>query len=196
MWVVKLGGSLASDPALLRRWAEALAADGAGKAVIVPGGGPFADRVRELQASLGFADAVAHRMAILAMEQFGLLLAGLAPALTPVDSEDGIREALRRGGVPVWLPAAMTLGNREIPESWDVSSDSLAAWLARRLDADQLVLVKSCAVPYGKAAPEELKRLGIVDAAFPDFVRGTGFPVLALSSQDHEAFRAMLPKVL
>lgn len=195
MWVVKLGGSLASDPALLRRWAEALAADGVGKVVVVPGGGPFADRVRESQDKLGFSDAVAHRMAILAMEQFGLMLAGLAPGLTPAATEDAIREVLRRGGVPVWLPAAMTVGRTDIPESWDVTSDSLAAWLARRLDAERLVLVKSCAVPQGEASPEELRRLGVVDAAFPDFMRGAGFSALALSSHGREAFRAALPKM-
>lgn len=195
MWVVKLGGSLAPDPALLRRWLEVLAASGAGKVVIVPGGGPFADQVRELQASLGFSDAAAHRMAILAMEQFGLLLAGLSPGLAPASSDDAIRKVLRGGSVPVWLPAAMTPGNPEIPESWDVTSDSLAAWLARRLGAERLVLVKSCAVPEGEASPEELRRLGIVDAAFPDFMRGARFPALALSKGTPAKLQAMLAAV-
>jgi aspartokinase-like uncharacterized kinase len=41
--VVKLGGSHVLS-ALLRRWLRAIAAD-AGKLVLVPGGGPFADGV-------------------------------------------------------------------------------------------------------------------------------------------------------
>jgi aspartokinase-like uncharacterized kinase len=192
IWVVKLGGSLASDPALLRRWLRLLGAGGAGRVVTVPGGGPFADRVRELQAALGFPDTTAHRMAILAMEQFGILLADLAPGLMTADSDKGIREALAGGAVPVWLPAAMTLGNPEIPESWDVTSDSLAAWLARRLDAERLVLVKSCAVPEGEAAPDELRRLGIVDAAFPDFLRGARVSPRAMNGGQHAEFQAML----
>jgi len=192
MWVVKLGGSLASDPALLRRWLEVLAAGGAGKVVIVPGGGVFADQVREAQATLGFSDSAAHRMAILAMEQFALMLAGMAHGLTPAESDEQVRQVLRRGGVAVWLPATMTFGNPEIPETWDVTSDSLAAWLALRLGAERLVLVKSCAMPGGDATPEELRRLGIVDTAFPDFMRGARYPVRALSKEDHPTMRAWL----
>lgn len=192
MWVVKLGGSLASDPLLLQRWLEVVAKDGAGKVVVVPGGGPFADLVRESQSKLGFSGSTAHRMAIIAMEQFGLTLAALAPGITPAESEDRILELLRQGGVPVWLPSAMTIGDPEIAESWDVTSDSLAAWLARRLGAERLVLVKSCAVPDDQALPEELRLLGIVDAAFPDFMRHAGFPALALSRQGHADFQATL----
>lgn len=192
VWVVKLGGSLASDPVQLQRWLEILATDGPGRVVIAPGGGPYADLVRESQARLGLPDATAHRMAILAMEQFALTLTALVPGLTPAESMDMIGHILRRGGVAVWLPAAMTIGNPEIPESWDVTSDSLAAWLARRLQAGRLVLVKSCAVPAGDIAPEELRRLEIVDAAFPAFVEGAGFPVLALRKDRHVALRTLL----
>src|SRR5512134_2366769 len=190
MWVVKLGGSLASDPALLPRWLAVLSANGAGRVVVVTGGGSFAEQVRESQAALGFSDATAHRMAILAMEQFGLMLANLAPGLVPAESEHEFRQVLRSGGVPVWLPAAMTIGSREIPENWDVTADSLAAWVARRLGAQQLVLVKSCAVPGAGATPEELRRLEIVDAAFPAFMRGARFPVLALHKDQHAALQA------
>jgi aspartokinase-like uncharacterized kinase len=192
VWVVKLGGSLASDPPVLRRWIEILAEAGAGKVVIVPGGGPFAEQVRALQGSLGCSDAAAHRMAILAMEQFGLLLADLAPGLATAHTERRIREILDGGGVAVWVPAAMTLGSAEITESWEVTSDSLAAWLARRLQAQALVLVKSCALPEGDTTPEELQRLGIADAAFPGFMRGAGFPLLALHKDRHPVLRWML----
>jgi 5-(aminomethyl)-3-furanmethanol phosphate kinase len=191
MWVVKLGGSLAFDPAL-KDWLRVLAETGRGRVVVVPGGGPFADTVREEQNRLGFDDATAHRMALHAMAQYGLMLAALAPGLTPAASADALRDVLRDGGVPVWLPVAMTIDNPEIRESWDITSDSLAAWLARRLDAENLVLVKSCAVPDEGATPMELARQGIVDAAFAEFMRGAGFPVLALHKDQHAALHSML----
>ena len=64
--VIKLGGSHAFAPQL-KDWIGAVAAQ-AGRIVLVPGGGPFADAVRDAQARMGFDDGAAHRMALLAME--------------------------------------------------------------------------------------------------------------------------------
>ncbi len=139
--VAKLGGSLAAS-ALLPDWLDAIAA-GAGHVVLVPGGGPFADAVRTTQHALGFDDATAHAMALLAMAQYGLFLAGRHAALLPAESPHAIADALRARRVPVWLPPR-TLGPADgVPASWDVSSDSLALWLAARLAVPALLLVKS-----------------------------------------------------
>lgn len=170
--VVKLGGSLA-DSGDLTGWLGALAGC-AGWAVVVPGGGPFADQVRALQQRLRFDDATAHHLAILAMEQFGRILAALEERLVPAASLDQIDQALRAAQVPVWMPAAMTLGRPEIPESWEVTSDSLAAWLAGELRAARLVLVKSAEPPPGPISAGELARKGLVDPAFPRFLPASG----------------------
>jgi aspartokinase-like uncharacterized kinase len=167
IWVVKLGGSLASGP-LLAQWLDVLAAGG-GRLVVVPGGGPFADEVRNMQQRWSFDDATAHRLALLAMEQYGLMLAGLRASLCPADSRQCILKLLGEGATPVWLPSRMALGRTDIPESWDVTSDSLAAWLAGQLAADCLVLVKSVAVEEGRTAGD-LVRLGVVDPALPGFL--------------------------
>ena len=78
MWVVKLGGSLQSFPGL-RDWVRLIAEQGGGRVVLVPGGGQFADAVRAAQRTAGFDDRTAHGMALFAMEQYGLMLAALAP---------------------------------------------------------------------------------------------------------------------
>ena len=126
--VVKLGGSLAFSTRL-RNWIEALAAC-AGRVVIVPGGGPFADAVRSAQPRMGFHDSAAHHMAVLAMEQYGRALASLNKALSPADSERAIHRDLANGRVPVWMPSQMVLRATDIAQSWEVTSDSLATWLA------------------------------------------------------------------
>jgi aspartokinase-like uncharacterized kinase len=167
--VVKLGGSLAGSP-LLTVWLDAIAAGG-GRLVLVPGGGPFADQVRESQRRWSFDDATAHHLALLAMEQYGLMLAGLQPRLRPAASRAEIRRVLAAGDVPLWLPTRMALGRPEIPETWDVTSDSLAAWLAVQLGAEGLLLVKSVAVAAGSSV-EDLAREGIVDPLLPGFLRG------------------------
>ena len=184
MWVIKLGGSLANYPDDLKRWLKALADAGRGRVVIVPGGSFFADWVREAQKQWGFDDAAAHAMGLRAMEQYGLMLCGLQKSFVPARTETEIRKALQENQVPVWLPV-QTLASEDLPPSWDVTSDSLAAWLARRLAAERLVLVKSCALPEGKMDMAELSRNGIVDAAFPGFIHAAAFEVWLVNREDH-----------
>lgn len=166
--VVKLGGSLLSSPrlpALLARLAEAGA-----PLVVVPGGGPFADAVRGAQERLAFSDDAAHRMAILAMEQTALLLADIEPRLAPAADEAGIARAHRDGRAALWLPAVLG-GEADVPARWDVTSDSLAVWLAIRLNAARLTLVKSAAVEPPDGPPQLWAANGLVDAYFPIICR-------------------------
>src|SRR5262245_9059824 len=137
VWVVKIGGSLAYAPEL-KPWLDTLAEFGGGRIIIVPGGGPFADEVRRAQKACGFNDGAAHHMALLAMEQYGLMMTGIRTDLIPVSSLKEMKQALSQGKVGVWLPSVMTVGNPDIPESWDLSSDSLAAWLSDTLHAEKL----------------------------------------------------------
>jgi aspartokinase-like uncharacterized kinase len=190
MWVIKLGGSMAGSPRLLE-WL-ALLAGAPVRLVIVPGGGPFADQVRAAQARWRFDDVAADRMAVLAMEQFGLMLAALQPGLRPAATRTAIRQVQRQGGVPVWLPARKTERRPELPTSWAVTSDSLAAWLAGVLEAQRLVLVKSAEPPPGPVTAAELGRLGLVDDAFAGFVAGARFETWCLAESRPEAMAAML----
>jgi dihydroneopterin aldolase len=191
--VIKVGGSCAASLDL-RRWTDAVAAC-AGRVVIVPGGGAFADTVRATQRTIGFDDAAAHHMALLGMEQFGRALASFDARLVPVDSLAGLRYGLRDNQVPVWLPTRMTLAAADVPASWDVTSDSLSAWLAGRLGARRLVLMKQVDLkktdlPHDSA--HALAARGIVDPAFPKFLAESGVPALILGPADHMAVAAAL----
>src|SRR5499427_3441981 len=170
--VIKLGGSFAFS-ACLRDWIAAIAGC-AGRAVIVPGGGPFADAVRAAQAQMGFDDRAAHRMALLAMEQYGCAIQSRHEALSLADSFDSIGRGLADGQVPVWLPTQMALGAADIPPSWDVTSDSLAAWLAGKIGAARLLLVKHVEPARGTARATDLASGNIVDKAFGKFLAASG----------------------
>jgi aspartokinase-like uncharacterized kinase len=167
--VVKVGGSYARHPRL-RDIASALAA-GSGRVVVVPGGGPFADCVRKAQPRIGFDDHAAHRMALLAMAEFGYALASLAPKLVPAPSLAAVRAAIGGAAVPVWLPFELLDSRPDVPESWDVTSDSLAAWLCRRVAAERLIFLKRVAPPADLSFTELIKR-GILDPMVPAFVAG------------------------
>jgi len=157
----------------------------------VPGGGPFADQVRDAQRRRPFDDATTHRMALLAMEQYGLMLCGLHPALRPAKSRAAIGRLRGQGLVPVWLPSAMALGRPEIEESWDVTSDSLAAWLAGALGLRHLVLVKS-APPPEPATAERLAAVGYIDPMLPALLRRYGIVARCVTAGEAADFGAAL----
>jgi len=186
--VVKLGGSLHDSPRL-SDWLDALARAG-GRIVLVPGGGPFADAVRAAQGRLGFSDTTAHRMALLAMEQYGLMLCDLNPDLRPVGNPQAITAAVARGLTPVWLPSAMCLGAQDIPENWSVTSDSLAVWLAHHLGAEAMALVK-----HRRDDVKSLQAMveaGQLDRQFTGFAARFAKPVRILGHDDPDALDAWL----
>lgn len=165
--VLKLGGAQARG-GRLGEWLDAVLPH-AGRLVVVPGGGPFADAVRVTQAQIGFDDVAAHEMAMMAMSQFGRALASLRPGFELSDSKVELRDALRRGRTPIWSPERMALAAGLKP-SWDLTSDSLAVWLAGELEAERVILVK-----HGTpASAAELARGGIVDPLFPAYLAKTG----------------------
>jgi aspartokinase-like uncharacterized kinase len=162
LWVIKLGGSFWAAEGLLA-WLEVLAKSAV---IVVPGGGVFADAVRQAQKRWGFDDQLAHRLAISAMHQYGLMLQGLWPELQTATQPSLLKEAIENGQSILWLPDAESLADPRINASWEVTSDSLAAWLAENLGAEHLLLVKSVNPPPGEAKISDLIDRGVVDSAF------------------------------
>lgn len=191
MWVVKLGGSLLRTEAL-RGWLKLLAEEGDGKVVIVPGGGVFADAVRATQATAGFDDVAAHRMALLAMEQYAWVLKSLLPELTMASSELEIAERSWQHRAIVWLPSRMVLADEHIAPSWDVTSDSLAAWLAHKVSADRLILIKHADHSSQPVAMRALIEAGVLDQAFAEFAARLHCPIHVIGIAQHAQFRRLL----
>jgi aspartokinase-like uncharacterized kinase len=183
--VVKLGGSYAFS-ASLKHWLDAVRA-GAGRVVLAPGGGPFADAVRAAQPRMGFDDRAAHAMAVLAMDQYGCALASLAQGLSLAASVAAIRRVLRAGGVPVWSATPMVRAAKDIPWSWEVTSDSLAAWLAGRIGAQRVLLIKRREPPAGRLRAAALVADEIIDPAFPRFLRASGAQAFIAGPSAHAA---------
>lgn len=168
MWVVKFGGSL-YDADNLKDWLRLFADHSS--LVVVPGGGPFADQVRKAQTQFGFDDSTAHAMALQAMEQYGRMLCGLQPGLSPAADAEAIHRTLERGDTPVWMPLTMALSDDTIEQNWQLTSDSLAAWLAGQLGIDKLVLIKSVALERDQLTSDWLQSNRVVDPQFAGYVR-------------------------
>lgn len=191
MLVVKLGGSLLGTPEL-QAWLDMLATQSDGRVVIVPGGGVFADAVRAAQQTAGFDDVTAHHAALLAMDQYGLVLRGLQPALATAASELEISERSWQHRAIVWLPSQMVLADDDIPGNWNVTSDSLAAWLAEKIGADGLVLVKHPDTINQETSVQQLMAEGLLDAAFAGFSDRLDCPVRVVGKKSYSIFSAKL----
>jgi len=155
--------------------------------LVVPGGGPFADAVRAVDEQVGLDDATAHALALRAMDQLGVLLRRLLPV-------ELLAELVAPRGLALLQAAPAFAGRPDVPESWTVTSDSLAVLAAAAIGADEAVLLKSVDGVLGRwpsgepALPaltaDELRALQArgggraVDVYLPDAVRRTGVAVV------------------
>jgi hypothetical protein len=152
--VVKLGGSLSSHAAdiipVLRAARRPL--------LVVPGGGAFADLVRQSGAD---ADA-AHWMACAAMDQFGWTLAALGIGTTT---------RIARPRYPcILLPYCALRRYDPLPHSWDVTSDTIAAWVAGRLGGDLLVLKSVDGIETSGKLLTRIEKPVATDVVDPGFI--------------------------
>jgi 5-(aminomethyl)-3-furanmethanol phosphate kinase len=173
--VLKVGGSLLDWPELparLRKFIQERRAGEPGvRIALLPGGGDFADSVRRYDRIHRFGADVAHFLALHAMSLAGGVLFGLLPCLRPIDTLAALDEDWPPDEVPM-LPPGLALEELEfhrrkpMPYSWEVTSDTLAAWIAGELPSRSLVLVKSAPLPRG-ATRDHAAQLGLVDPYFP-----------------------------
>jgi probable H4MPT-linked C1 transfer pathway protein len=141
--VVKLGGSSLADVArhdAALRAIETIADEG--RTIVVPGGGPFADAVRNADLRLQPGESAAHWMAILGMDQHAHLIASRLRRGVVVASQDEAVAALAAGSIPVLAPYRWLRAADPLPHSWTVTSDSIAAWVAGTAGARRLILIK------------------------------------------------------
>jgi aspartokinase-like uncharacterized kinase len=76
------------------------------------------------------------------MDQYAHVIADMLPGARLVTGREAIHVALECGVVPVLAPLRWLRDRDPLPHSWDVTSDSIAAWVAGELRAQDLVLVK------------------------------------------------------
>ncbi len=177
MRVIKLGGSLLENGQMFDCLERIVTTNK--QTVVVCGGGDFADYVRKAQKKWQFDDVAAHEMAILAMQQVAVMCQNLQPEFVIASSVSEIKNQR----FVIWSPNIVELNAAQIPATWDITSDSLAAWLATKLNTDALIIVKSCDVD-SKLTISELAERGIVDGKFSDFIVKTTFELNVISAAD------------
>ncbi len=140
--VLKVGGSLSRGQNLAALCQTIGRLGSQHRLLIVPGGGDFADTVRHHYRRYHVSGTTAHRMALLAMDQYGWLLSDLIPDSSAVRGVLSARATAATGRVPILLAASLLIEADPLPHSWQVTSDSIAAWIARLVGATRFVMLK------------------------------------------------------
>ncbi|NLI93800.1 MAG: hypothetical protein GX434_16885 [Peptococcaceae bacterium] len=191
--ILKLGGSLIyhNNGDILRRIGSIIATYASvHPLLIVAGGGPFADLVREYGRKFGLGEETCHFMALGAMDQYAYLLREFIPGSEMtylLNTEPLIPAGLTPPGKPLILLVSKFFSQvpeAALPRSWDVTSDSIAAYLAKRIDCSMLVLVKSTDLDPSLWEPD-------VDPFFRQQLP-MGMPVWFINGQDPERLAGLL----
>jgi 5-(aminomethyl)-3-furanmethanol phosphate kinase len=141
--ILKIGGSLAADPACLKILCQELSQLAKTHEIaVVPGGAEFADTVRKFDEKYGLSKTATHKMAILAMDQYGLFLSDITPDSYVCYGLQEIIQSKKKGRLPIFLPSQFMFRDDSLEKSWNVTSDTIAAYIAKKLCAEKVVLVK------------------------------------------------------
>lgn len=143
--LLKLGGSLLDLPDIDRRLIDFIQQQRIDNPVLLVGGGAAADLVRTWDNRFGLSDDGAHQLAIQAMSLNAQLMVQLNSRFQLLTSVAQLSNCRNRIAVlePSSILHQLEADNPSLPRSWDVTSDSIAAWLAIRLRMKRLVLLKS-----------------------------------------------------
>jgi aspartokinase-like uncharacterized kinase len=176
--VVKVGGSLLDWPELPGRLRAYLDDRRAARLIVLVGGGATVDVIRALDRIHELGDERAHTLALHALDLSAAILAALVPNLDVVHDAATLERAWATGRTPVFAPRRFLDDDDRtsadpLPHRWDVTSDAIAARLADRLGAVELVLLKSAPLPL-ELDREGAAQLGLVDPAFPEAARRLG----------------------
>jgi 5-(aminomethyl)-3-furanmethanol phosphate kinase len=169
--VVKVGGSLFDMPDLCPRLIQFMCGLSCPELALVPGGGRIVDAIRQLDRSHGLGEEASHWLALRALSLNAHFLADLLQGENAVVSAalKEWPEHWQRGRIPILDACPFVLADDasadRLPHSWDVTSDSIAARVARVVGARRLVLLKSVGASDG-ASCVDLVRQGIVDRFF------------------------------
>lgn len=174
--VLKLGGSLLDLRDLPDRLGSAFKMLDGDQPLLVCGGGDAADIVRRWHETYALNEEQSHWLAMDSIRLNQRLLLTLMPELELVSNRAAAEWAWSRGRVPLLdLMAFVSIEESHceqdaaLPHTWDVTSDSLAGWVAIRWPAGRFVLLKSVELPNKDArwTLQAAADAGFVDRYFP-----------------------------
>lgn len=189
--VVKVGGSLYEWTGLsgaLKSFLDQLLHDDAvTQLILVPGGGPLADAVRQLDRIHGLGEEASHWLALQVLS-VGAAMLGQLLHRPIIEHPCEVSAASQNANCCVIDPYRFAIRDESLddhlPHTWAATSDAFAARIAEVAGADELVLLKSTQ-PRGES-PEAWVENSFVDVWFPEIARRCDLRVRAVNLRHHQ----------
>jgi aspartokinase-like uncharacterized kinase len=169
--IVKIGGSLYNQISVL----VPILTSSERPLLIIPGGGPFADTVRQCNVD----EETAHWMAVAAMEQYGWFISSFGIPLT--------EKMMVCHETTVFLPYQCLRHTDVLPHTWNTTSDTIAAWVADTLGLDLLVLKSVDGICLNGILQQQVTRpvnSDVVDSIFIPFVLKNSIKTTIINGSD------------
>lgn len=174
MILIKLGGSLLNS-GFMKIWIKFITDHFKGRAIIIPGGGLFANHIRSVQKNYNLEDDIAHDMALYSMSQMGLLISSIDRTnLHFCKTKNEIDRVIAKNKVPIIGTFDFLKKRIDSPnKNWSITSDSMALLISEELQLNTVLIVKSCwysfinsKIALNQPKVNKLVSLGILDASF------------------------------
>lgn len=159
--VVKIGGSL--FPEHTEKLCNHLTKSNE-KIVLVNGGGCLANNIRQLNENNHFSDDVNHWNAIKCMDIIGNFIADKNEDIIPITSLEEIDEVHNNNKTPLLLTYELMRKEDPLKHSWDVTSDSIACWIANQINAKLLILTNVDGIYRGNISSNNKKLIKNIKA--------------------------------
>ncbi len=180
--IIKLGGSLLNFNDLHEQFHNWFQTQTPARNLIVVGGGQAVEAIRDLDAVHCLPPNLTHWLSVELMSLTATLASKILGLEKPISTQRELNDFLTRpSATPAiacvqppayYTPSIAAQRNCQLPESWECTSDSISAWLASELAADQLVLLKSSETEFASTtslSPEAILALAACDAVDPIF---------------------------
>ena len=158
-WVIKIGGSLFPKHAI-----ELTKNLKNTKTLIITGGGEFANTIRKYDKSEKFSNDITHQTAIECMDIISKLLNDKFTFTQTINNLQEANQATQNNKIPILLCSEFLKDKDPFEHSWNVTSDSIAAYISQLLNAKLLIATNVNGIYTRQPTVEGAKFINEIDA--------------------------------
>lgn len=132
--------------------------------LVIIGGGEFANLIRKYDELLNLSDEVAHNTAIDSMDILAKLVDDKVSSSKLVYDIESAYKVSDEGFTPILIVSKILKENDPFECSWDVTSDSIAAYVSNLLNANLLIVTNVNGIYTREPSEEGSKFISKIDA--------------------------------